>query len=630
VYRSTARIFIKQAPVKALGEQQMLDPEPANFLATQCEVIKSIQVLSRAADSAVVRSAPTFAKAGDGDILSMLRQNLTVSLDKGVDVIGISFMSTSPRDAAVVVNGVVKSYADFYADQNRTAAEELLRTLNDEKSKREAELQTSLRALNDFKRSHGIAYGPDAAKLTESRIAQLAEAQTNAQLETLSAEEHFGPTHPQSIMARKKEQEITALLKEQRDAMMESNAEVVEFSMLDDEAKRIQGSCEQINERIKQVALGSSDSGSSHVAVLDEGQPDFTPVWPSKSRTLALAGLLGFMLGSGLAMGRERMDGSLRDPEAAAMFLRLPLLGVIPQMRRALGVVGRGQLVHLDPMSSVAEAYRKVRTAIFFGTPSGAGQSLLITSPTAGDGKSTTAANLAIAMAQTGERVILVDADFRRPTQHVIFGIKNDNGLTAVLTGRCPLDQAIRHGVVEGLDLMPSGVLPPNPSAILNTTFTSLLEELCGRYDRVVFDSPPLLAVSDARILAAQTHVTILALRAGKSSRKVTGEACAGLASVGARVFGFVMNGARGAHARYGTYGYNYGYPTRRPGTEPAPQRTLTGSMHGEESAGQSSDHSVGTAKNNGNGLHGDSKAPPRGREGPVTAATSQDSDKEA
>jgi capsular exopolysaccharide synthesis family protein len=187
-----------------------------------------------------------------------------------------------------------------------------------------------------------------------------------------------------------------------------------------------------------------------------------------------------------------------------------------------------------------------------------------VTSPSPGDGKTTVASNLAIAIAQTGKRVLLVDADCRRPMVQRIYSLKEDIGLSSVLVGESELAASIQHSSIENLDILPCGPLPPNPAEMLNSeAFTSLLRELSAQYDQVVVDSPPVAPVTDARILAAACDATILVIRAEKTSRRVAEHARDALASVGAVLLGVVVNDAprtRAEASSYGHYSYSYGY----------------------------------------------------------------------
>jgi len=224
-------------------------------------------------------------------------------------------------------------------------------------------------------------------------------------------------------------------------------------------------------------------------------------------------------------------------------------------------IVRRGQKAHLEPKSIVAEAYRTIRTAVFFGVPKDEAKTILITSPAPGDGKSTVASNLAITMGQAGQKTLLLDADFRKPMQHRIFEISSrENGLSNVVAGVLNIEEAVQPGPVEGLDVISCGAEVPNPSEVLNSeAFSRLLSELSARYDRVIIDSPPVGPVADSQILSALCDVTILVLRAEVSTRRQSQHACDSLLGVGGHLLGAIVNDVRRKHGRYGYYsGYGY------------------------------------------------------------------------
>jgi capsular exopolysaccharide synthesis family protein len=229
-------------------------------------------------------------------------------------------------------------------------------------------------------------------------------------------------------------------------------------------------------------------------------------------------------------------------------------------------VVKHGQKAFLAPKSIFAEAYRTIRTAVFFGIPHQEAKTILITSPAPGDGKSTVASNLAITMAQAGQKTLLLDADLRKPMQHKIFQIDNREGLTELIAGAVDMEDAIHHGPIGNLDILCCGVNIPNPSEVLNSSsFSHILRELSELYDRVIIDSPPVGPVADGQILSAISKITILVLRAEKSTRKHSRQAVDSLLSVGGHILGTVVNDVPRRHGRYGYYsGYDryggYGY----------------------------------------------------------------------
>jgi len=226
-----------------------------------------------------------------------------------------------------------------------------------------------------------------------------------------------------------------------------------------------------------------------------------------------------------------------------------------------------GQTVRLFPMSDVAEAYRTVRTALAFGMPDRRIKSVLITSPAPGDGKSTSASNLAIALATAGQRVLLLDADFRKPSIHRIFELSPEVGFSNMLAGTKTLEEVIQASRTPGLDILPCGPIPANPSEILNSEqFASILKTLGEKYDMLVIDSPPVGPVTDARILGACCDLTLLVLRAEKSTRASAEHARNSLLSVGATIPGILVNdvprnrNGYGYYTGYGGYAYRSGY----------------------------------------------------------------------
>jgi capsular exopolysaccharide synthesis family protein len=222
--------------------------------------------------------------------------------------------------------------------------------------------------------------------------------------------------------------------------------------------------------------------------------------------------------------------------------LGMPVIATVPRINNRLSSVARGQIVRLDARSPVAESYRSIRTSLNLGA-SGGGKTVLVTSPTPGDGKSTTASNIALAFAQAGDRTLLIDCDLRGPVQHLIFETDGSVGLSSVMAGEVKLQDAIVRTRTEGLFVLPAGALPGNPSEMLaSKRFKRLMAALAGTFDRIIIDSPPVLSATDARILAASADVTLLVLRMEKTARQYAAAAVDGLESVGANVMGAIAN----------------------------------------------------------------------------------------
>ena len=303
---------------------------------------------------------------------------------------------------------------------------------------------------------------------------------------------------------------------------------------------------------------------------------------------MMLLGLvLGLMLGSGAALLRESMNTSVRRHDELEGLLQVPALVVIPRiaadghaartgLRRLLPAFGNGNgngangtngavpqaaqvLAVAEGHSTAAEAYRTLRTNLIFSQTGRALRSIIITSASPGEGKSTTSSNLAAAFAQQGMRVLLVDADLRRPTLHTIFGTPREPGLTQVLVGQKALTDVVQPSTVPGLSLLTAGVLPPNPAELLGSpVMRDLLRTMGESYDMVILDTPPVMAASDSSVLASMVDGVVLVVRAGRTERSMAQQAVRQLTSVGARVLGAALNDPDRAVAAYGGSGYYY------------------------------------------------------------------------
>ncbi|HMB96033.1 MAG TPA: polysaccharide biosynthesis tyrosine autokinase, partial [Tepidisphaeraceae bacterium] len=354
--------------------------------------------------------------------------------------------------------------------------------------------------------------------------------------------------------------QLQTTLEKERHATVGLNVKEVEYEELAQEAQRTERSLDLLDSRMKEVNV-TEDTGSLNVSVLETAKPGSLPVSPKRAQSLGIALVVGLMMGVGGAMLRDMMDQRLRSAEEIASVLDLPILGGIPHIIGKFAAIERGQEISLRPHSDVAEAYRTIRTAVYFGlAEEKEAKTILITSPAPGDGKTTTISNLAIAIAQAGRSVLVIDADCRRPVQHKIFKLHDGPGLSSLLAGKATLEQVIQKTNVDHLEIMPCGSLPHNPAELLNSqVFVDLLSEVSKRYDQVLVDSPPVVPVTDARILAASCDVTILVLRADRSTRKLAEHARDALSSVGANLLGVVVNDVPRGKEGYGYYYYGYG-----------------------------------------------------------------------
>jgi capsular exopolysaccharide synthesis family protein len=338
----------------------------------------------------------------------------------------------------------------------------------------------------------------------------------------------------------------------------DASNQALQLASLQEAQDRTAQYCDVLEERIKELNLSEDATTMNVVDILEVAAPSNTPTYPVRSRFLATGLLAGALLGFGLAWLRDFLDHRLRSVEEIASVLQLPVLGALPYFGDKASKSRAGQLVALAPRSTSAEAVRTLRTALHFGLAGRDVKAVLVTSPSPGDGKSTVASNLALALAQADQRVLLLDADLRKPSQHKIFELSRDIGLSSILTDRRPIEEAIVPNVLGLLDVLPAGPSPTNPVELLNNGFfAELLDKLRERYDRIIIDSPPVMPIADARVIAAISDSTLLVLRAERTTRRMGVGARDELWRVRASRIGVVVNGV--PLRKLGPYGYGYG-----------------------------------------------------------------------
>ncbi len=291
--------------------------------------------------------------------------------------------------------------------------------------------------------------------------------------------------------------------------------------------------------------LANTDKGAINtISVIEEANLPRRPVGPNRTAAIILATLVGFFLATGVAYLLDYLDDSIKNPEEVREVLGMTTLGVIPLVNGKHSAVDIELIVQQEIQSPAKEAYRVLRTNLQFAAVDSPIKTLMITSPGPGEGKSTTVANLAIAYAQAGKRVIIVDADLHRPRQHAIFGQANNIGLTTALLQEHPtIESLLKMTEVLSLALLTSGPLPPNSSELLGTErMKQLLNLLANAADIVLLDSPPVTLLSDAAILSTLTDGVLLVIESGKTDREVAQRAIEALRQVNARTVGIVLN----------------------------------------------------------------------------------------
>ncbi|HEX3437763.1 MAG TPA: polysaccharide biosynthesis tyrosine autokinase [Pseudacidobacterium sp.] len=378
--------------------------------------------------------------------------------------------------------------------------------------------------------------------------------------------------------AATRERMLQAALNEQTGIEEQLSQNAIEYRVLKQEADSNRQLYDGLLQQLKEASLAAG-LNSSNIRVVDQARAPLRPVSPNIPRNLEFALLIGLIGGAALAFGLEALDTTVRTPEQAESISGLPTLAVIP-LQSASGHVVTGiartrllkkaslntvqalpLISHQEPKSEIAEAYRALRTSVLLSSASHPPRSILVTSPTPQDGKTTTSLNIAIVLAQQGKRVLLLDADMRRPSIHLAFGLKDKLGLSNILVGSATISDVLQCTVQPNLFVIPAGPVPPHPSELLSSSsMQDLLLKLREEFDHIIVDSPPIISVTDAVLLSAQMDTVLLVIRSGQTTAAHVRRARNLLQSANAGVLGLVVNAADLGSPDYYYYHYEAKY----------------------------------------------------------------------
>ena len=406
--------------------------------------------------------------------------------------------------------------------------------------------------------------------------------------------EKFGPKHPamfslnQEIanLEKKKLEEIrnvvdamktkyeVALNQERslQKALIKSQDETIsrdkiasQYQVLQQETESNRVLYDMLLKRLKETNI-SEENRTINIHVLDQAVVPKSPAKPRVMRNIYLAALVGLFLGIGLAFLMEYMDNTVKTPDDLKRYFDLPYLGPIPHLKiENPDLPGSNLIVLNDPKSSASESYRGIRAGILFSTSSGPPRSLLITSADMKEGKSITCSNLAIAMAQAGQRILMLDCDMHIPRLHQLFNLGNERGLSNILIGEIGWREVKTSTPIPNLEVIPSGSIPPNPADLIGSDrMRDLIKEATQEYDCVLLDSSPVGAVTDPVILSRFVEGVVLVVKAGQTGRERLANSFRLLKDVQAHVLGAVLNDIN--IGKDGNYYHQYYHYYEEPG----------------------------------------------------------------
>ncbi len=377
-----------------------------------------------------------------------------------------------------------------------------------------------------------------------------------------------------------REQSLRKAFEQQRAQTLSQNEAAINYRIIQQEIETNKSLLNGLLQGAKEndVVLAGKPN---NISIVDYALTPDSPVGPNRARTVIAAFFLSIGLGLGLALFFEYLDDTVHSTEEVERMLHLPALAVIPSvgsakrrpalpgttaLQKARNGNGNGNaelLMNVDGRSPLAEAYRHLRTSVLLSTAGRTPKSLLVTSSLPGEGKTTTAVNTAMSLAQTGASVVIIDADMRRPRLQAIFEMQGQEGLSSILSSDISEDdmlKIVRNDEASGLSVFTSGPIPPNPAELLGSDqMRRLLAALQANYTHVVVDSPPVSSFTDGVLISTMVDGVLLVVQGGKSSRHIVRRSKQLLNDVGAKIFGVVLNNVNLQSHDYYYYQSYYG-----------------------------------------------------------------------
>lgn len=434
-------------------------------------------------------------------------------------------------------------------------------------------LQVKLEELQATGARLDLKYGPDNPQVVDTRQ-QIQTVREQIEATRRSLEDRLRSEYE---LASRDEASLKTALAVAKQEAVRQNQDAIQYNILRQEVDTAKSLYTDFLHKTSQARAEVAQQ-HNNLHLIQPAKVPRGPIGPGRFRVILFGFLISMAGGVGLAFFLEYLDSTIKTVEDVGRFIRLPALGVIPAIstrnQRQLSSKKRhaglplndregdapalimDKLAVLDNRSTAAEAYRVLRTSMLLSAAGSPPRTILITSGQPGEGKTTTVVNTAVSLAQLGASVLIIDCDLRKPATHKMFGVENSTGLSTYLSRDVALGELIHPLQIPNLSLLPCGAIPPNPAELLaSEKMKVMLASLGEQYDHILIDSPPLLSVTDPVILSRLVDGVILVVHGGKSTRAVARRARHELQTVGAKIFGVVLNNL---DLRGNGYGYEY------------------------------------------------------------------------
>lgn len=583
VYKAISTLLIEQQQPKlpSIDELYGLAGKDKQYYLTQMELLKSRKLAEHVIhdlklDSnqeflpkeggfhplSALKSWLSLGDQGDEEdhtldgVVAAFQDRLTVSLIKDTQLITLSFEAESPTLAAKVANALGNIYIDDQMVSRLEMTQKATHWMEQRLEILKAKLEQSEQALQSYKEINGLIDVKGVSTLTAQELDELTSQLVIARAKYGELAKHYGAKHPKLIAAKSEFRAAEKQLMHSKSKIQNIGRKEVKLRELQRQVKSNRQLYDTFMDSLKEASQ-AVDLQTSNARISDPAVAPIKPIKPKKGMIIGLAFFASLMLGVLLAFLFEALDRTFKGPSDIEHKLDQAMLGVLPLINANVKDRKSQAIAMLDDgNSSYTEAMRTIRTGLILSSLDNPHKVILVTSSIPGEGKTSVSSNLALAMAKM-EKVLLIGADLRRPSLSKVFSVKSTLGLSNFVAGTSEFSECIHHIEDAGIDFLPCGLLPPNPLELLSSDrFAKTMELLEKNYDRIVIDSPPVQAVSDALVLSKYAKAVVYVVEADKTHEDLVKNGIKRLLQYDAPIAGIILNKFNVDKAS--KYGYDY------------------------------------------------------------------------
>jgi capsular exopolysaccharide synthesis family protein len=559
IYKAQATLAIESAEVnisERVGDVYKNEKNTLEYFQTQINILQSRSLAERVVEALNLSKTDEFKDTLDpaGKLLSMVDV-------RQMRLSNIAVLSVTGKDPILITriaNSIAREFIQQSVERSSQAAKYGVSWLESQISGTMEELQVTERELNDFISKNRIVAVPDVESDKETLIESLKGQKAQLEKEVTEASKKYKKKHPKMVALETKLSKVNEQLETEIEKFIVLQNEITEYNVLKRRVDTLNSLYKDLLSRAKELDV-SKEMGISNIRVVDPAKEPQKPIKPRLARDVALAFVISFFLSIAISFIIESLDATLKTSDEVELHVKTPFLGYVPSTKKEFSDNDIFWGTDKKPNSIFAESFRNLRASLMFSFPEDKPlRAFAVTSSFPQEGKSLVAANLAIAFAQLGEKTLLVDADMRKGKLAERLGVKNEYGLSSLLTSDIALDKAISSTHVPSLDFISTGPYAPNPTELLNSDyFKKILEELQAKYKRIILDSTLLLSISEAVILGDRCDGLVFIIKAGSTPLKYVTEAKKVIGKK-IRIIGAVLNCVE--FERDHKYKYNYYY----------------------------------------------------------------------